>query len=182
MTLEWIRIKGGTCLFGDKARPVAIADLLCTRTPVTYANLGGPADSAIPVTGVNHDEASAHARRLDARLPSSTEWEWIASGPTRRRYPWGETEWTSSLAALRPADLRQPVAVGSYPAGATPDGVLDLAGNVWEWTRSVTLGRGAVIRGGSYASPPLYAQCTFLNAAPAELRSAGIGFRLVRPA
>jgi iron(II)-dependent oxidoreductase len=55
-----------------------------------------------------------------------------------------------------------------------------VAGNVWEWTASPAMGDGYVIRGGSYASAPLYAQCTFLNAAPAELRSAGIGLRVVR--
>lgn len=44
------------------------------------------------------------------------------------------------------------------------------------------MGGGALIRGGSFASPPLYAQCTFLNAAPVELRSRGISFRVVREA
>jgi iron(II)-dependent oxidoreductase len=58
--------------------------------------------------------------------------------------------------------------------------VLDLAGNVWEWTSSPAMGGGRIIRGGSYASPPLYAQTTFLNAAPAEHRSPGISVRPVR--
>lgn len=52
-----------------------------------------------------------------------------------------------------------------------------MAGNVWEWTATAVWGNGFVLHGGSYASPPLYAKCTFLNAAPAELRSPGIGLR-----
>ena len=70
--------------------------------------------------------------------------------------------------------------MGRFPAGATPEGMLDVAGNVWEWTATAAMGNGYVIRGGSYASQPAYARTTFLNAAPAGLRSPGLGFRVVR--
>jgi iron(II)-dependent oxidoreductase len=104
----------------------------------------------------------------------------MAAGPGRRRYPWGEAEWDPSLANLLPAGSSGPVRAGRFPAGATPEGMLDVAGNVWEWTATPAMGNGYVIRGGSYASQPAYARTTFLNAAPAALRSPGLGFRVVR--
>ncbi|WP_045875809.1 SUMF1/EgtB/PvdO family nonheme iron enzyme [Pseudofrankia sp. DC12] len=180
MSLTWRFVEAGTCLFGDRLRPIAVPALWWTATPVTYTDLGSGPGTDIPVTMVDWDGASNLARQLGGRLPRSVEWEWMAAGPGRRRYPWGDHEWAPGKAVLVPAGHEQPQTAGSCPLGATPEGLLDVAGNVWEWTATTVLGGGAVIRGGSYASPPLYAQCTFLNAAPAELRSPGIGFRLVR--
>jgi sulfatase modifying factor 1 len=178
---DWILIDGGLCRFGDDARPVQVRPLCWTITPVTPRHLGdrGPwAD--IPVTGISHAEAAAIAAELDCRLPRSAEWEWMAAGTARRRYPWGGADWDTRRAALLPCGHTGPVPVGDHPDGCTPEGMLDVAGNVWEWTATSVLGGGFVVRGGSYASRPLYAQTTFLNAAPAELRSPGIGVRLVR--
>jgi iron(II)-dependent oxidoreductase len=62
----------------------------------------------------------------------------------------------------------------------TPEGVLDVAGNVWEWTATRVPGDGAVIRGGSYNSPCGYARCAYSNEAPIAVQSAGIGVRVVR--
>lgn len=176
---RWVLIRGGTCLFGDDARPVHVGPLLWTVTPVTYADLGRHG-AGIPVTGISHADAAAIAARLGGRLPRSAEWEWMAAGPARRRYPWGDRDWEARLAALEPSGFTGPVPVGGHPGGATPEGLQDAAGNVWEWTGTPVMGGGFVIRGGSYASRPLYAQTTFLNAAPGELRSPGIGVRVVR--
>lgn len=177
----WLLIGGGICRFGDAARPVGIRPLWWTTTPVTPRHLGAHGSgSGTPLTGISHCEAAAIAVELGGRLPRSAEWEWMAAGAARRRYPWGDTDWQPGRAALLPCGYTSPVPVGKHPEGATPDGMLDVAGNVWEWTASPVLGNGFVIRGGSYASQPLYAQTTFINAAPAELRSAGIGLRVVR--
>ncbi len=177
----WVLIGGGLCLFGDAGRPVEVPPLWWTATPVTPAYLGRCGTGAgVPVTGVTHAEATAIASRLGGRLPRSAEWEWMAAGAGRRRYPWGDADWHPGRAALRPSGYPGPVTAGTRPDGATPDGMLDVAGNVWEWTASAVMGGGFVLRGGSYASPPLYAQTTFLNAAPAGLRSAGTGLRVVR--
>jgi iron(II)-dependent oxidoreductase len=175
----WLLIPGGQCRYGDNARPVEVAPLLWTATPVTPRHLGesGP---CVPVTRVSHEQAAAIARALGGRLPRSAEWEWMAAGAGRRRYPWGEAEWDPSLANLLPAGADGPVPAGRFPAGATPEGMVDVAGNVWEWTATTAMGNGYVIRGGSYASQPAYARTTFLNAAPAALRSPGLGFRVVR--
>jgi formylglycine-generating enzyme len=175
----WLLIPGGQCRYGDNARPVEVAPLLWTATPLTPRHLGesGP---CVPVTQVSHEQAESIARALGGRLPRSAEWEWMAAGADRRRYPWGEAEWDPSLANLLPAGADGPVAAGRFPAGATPEGMLDVAGNVWEWTATKAMGNGYVIRGGSYASQPAYARTTFLNTAPAALRSPGLGFRVVR--
>lgn len=180
---DWILIDAGTCLFGDDARPVRVAALWWTAMPITTGLLRQPGDPGMPATCLTQPEAAELAERLGGRLPRSVEWEFMAAGPHRRRFPWGDQDWNPARAALADTGLTGPVPVGRHPEGATPDGVRDVAGNVWEWTASAVMGGGGfVIRGGSYASQPLYARCTFLNAAPAELRSPGIGFRVVRPA
>ena len=180
MSLDWIEIPGGTCLFGDQARPVTVPTLLWTRTPITQEQLGDNPHQQRPVTDIDQATAAPIASQLGGRLPRSVEWEWMASGAKRRVWPWGDARWGPEMANLQDSGHGDTTDVTAHPDGATPDGLLDVAGNVWEWTASSTMGDGFVIRGGSYASPPLYAQCTFLNSAPAELRSPGIGFRVVR--
>lgn len=183
MDLEWIEVGGGVCQFGDDARLIPVPTLLWTRTPIAYGDMPGEHPGLglqFPVTEISHTEATEIARRLGGRLPRSVEWEWMAAGPQRRRWPWGNTPWQPAVANLRDSGHGTVAPVGAHPGGATPEGVLDVAGNVWEWTASTAMSDGFVIRGGSYAAPPLYAQCTFLNAAPAELRSRGIGLRVVR--
>ncbi|MFB9729688.1 formylglycine-generating enzyme family protein [Haloechinothrix salitolerans] len=180
MNIDWIEIPGGTCLLGDQARAITVPTLLWTRTPITQAHLGDDPRERRPITRVDHPTADHIARRLGGRLPRSVEWEWMASGSERRVWPWGNASWGPELANLRDSGYEDTTDVAEHPEGATPHGMLDVAGNIWEWTASSTMGDGYVIRGGSYASPPLYARCTFLNSAPAELRSPGIGFRVVR--
>ena len=178
---DWVLVQGGLCLFGDDARPVPVRSLWWTVTPVTPQHLGRSGESArLPVACLTQAEAAAAAALLGGRLPRSSEWEWMAAGAARRRYPWGDEDWRPGRAALLPSGFSCPVAAGSHLEGATPEGVLDVAGNVWEWTATTVVGGGYVIRGGSYASQLLYARTTFRNAAPAELRSPGIGVRVVR--
>lgn len=187
MLLRWTPVPGGTCRFGDNARPHVVGDLLVAVTPFTYRQLdrvGEAADADLPVTGVDHAEAGRIAELVGGRLPTSVEWEWLAGGPHRRLFPWGDQPWVAHLARLRGPGVQYegPGRVGGYLAGATPQGLLDVAGNVWEWTASPVMGGGYVIRGGSYASKPLYGRSTFRNAVHAERRSPGIGVRPVRSA
>jgi len=92
-----------------------------------------------PVQHVCFFEAEAYATWAGARLPTEQEWEkacaWDPAVARRRRWPWGDREWTPDLANLDGGALR-PAPVGAYPSGASAYGVEQTIGDVWEWTTS----------------------------------------------
>ncbi len=136
----------------------------------------------LPVTDVTWEDANAYAKWLGRRLPSEEEWEFAARGSDDRRiYPWGK-DWIPDAANVKADenDKRQLAPVGQFPKGASQFEVLDLSGNVWEWTSSDYVaypgGKIAprpgyknlkVIRGGSYDTVAKDATATFRVGYPA---------------
>jgi formylglycine-generating enzyme required for sulfatase activity len=160
-----------------------------------------------PVVGINWYEATAFCRWLTEhlndgyvyRLPSEAEWEFAARGVERRTYPWGDAEPDAERANygmyVQLSVYTMPV--GCFPAGATPEGLLDMAGNVWEWTRSEFRdypynpddGResGAdpakkrfTLRGGSWYNQPIYLRAAHRNHVNPDFRDYDLGLRLAR--
>ncbi|MGH3887382.1 MAG: formylglycine-generating enzyme family protein [Pseudonocardiaceae bacterium] len=133
----------------------------------------------LPVVGLTWLQARAVAEALGGRLPTAPEWERMAAGRSGRRFPWGDQDWTPRHANLRGTGYGRAVAVGRFADGATPEGMLDVAGNVWEWTATRRPGEGAVVLGGSYNALPRYAQCGYRNEVPVTVVSPGLGLRVV---
>jgi formylglycine-generating enzyme required for sulfatase activity len=126
-----------------------------------------------PIVTVTVDDAITFCRWIGGRLPSEAEWEKVARGTDRRRYPWG------SNLDLSQANLYStgPMSVGSYPTGASPYGAMDIAGNVAEFTSD------NILRGGSWKSFPHHGRVTNRSIGPwltRDFTNFDIGFRCVR--
>ena len=146
-----------------------------------------------PVTWVSLEDARAYASWAGKRLPHEWEWQYAAQGTDGRLYPWGN-EWDDSAVPLpdKSRTMRGPDAVDAHPKGASPFGVMDMVGNVWQWTEEFVdeHTRGGILRGGSYYQPQgsiwYFPQAYKLNEhgkllmmSPSMDRSAGVGFRCV---
>lgn len=149
-----------------------------------------------PVTWVSLEDARAYAAWAGKRLPHGWEWQYAAQGLDGRIYPWGN-DWDA--AAVPPKETgrarRAPTGVSAYPRGASPFGLLDMTGNVAQWTDEFSdeHSRAAILRGGDYYRPQgsmwyfpksdrLDEQEKYLLIAPGRDRSGVVGFRCVRDA
>ena len=140
------------CVKAGKCEPPSQVGSLNT-SPSTH--FGTPQFKDFPVIYVSWDKANTYCAwagasiGVTARLPSEAEWEMAARGSDGRVYPWGDADPTCALAnftsiviveeegTITTKDLActdGTVAVGGLPAGASPYGALDMAGNVYEWT------------------------------------------------
>lgn len=138
-----------------------------------------------PVVLVDHADAEAYAAWLSAktarrwRLPSELEWEKAARGTDGRRFPWGDGFDPARLNS-HDAGPFDTMPVGSFPAGASPYGVLDMAGQVFEWTASEGNPGRFIVKGGSWDDKGCgVCRAAARHARPADLRHILIGFRLI---
>ena len=135
-----------------------------------------------PVANIQWKEAEAYCRRVGRRLPSSDEWEKAARGIHGRIFPWGNRFDPARLNSYE-AGVRSAVAAGRYSSGASPYGVLDMAGNVWEWTTDWydpalrKVGRRRIIRGGGWGYGGAFARTANLGAVWPGERHPALGFR-----
>ncbi len=147
-----------------------------------------------PVTWVSIEDARAYASWEGRRLPHEWEWQFAAEGLDHRAYPWGETWEPSAVPIPDPSRmLRGPDNVDAHAAGASPFGVMDMVGNVWQWTDEYLDDhtRAAILRGGSYYQPQgsiWYFPQAYRNdqhgklllMAPSYDRAGTVGFRCAR--
>lgn len=181
------------------------------KTLSEYCNAGRPGREQHPMNCVDYRQAGAFCKWAGKRLPTEEEWEYVARGADGRTYPWGDQapgpehlnacgaecrtlaesqgwQWTSMF----PGDdgFAETAPVGSFPKGQSPFGVLDMAGNVWEWLDTQYCDSYAasqkcmdhrVTRGGSWSdgNPNLVRARYRHGRVPAE-RSSYVGFRCVR--
>jgi serine/threonine protein kinase len=123
----------------------------------------------------------------EIRMPAEWEWQWAAQGGLQaREYPWGNG-WDSRRANTFEAQLAETTIVGAYPGGAAACGVMDLAGNIWEWclnefsTLTIALNSPGqkVVRGGSYVYVGSFARAVVRSDDGPHFRNSNVGFRVV---
>ncbi len=146
-----------------------------------------------PVTWVSLEDARAYAAWAGKRLPHEWEWQYAAQGTDGRLYPWGN-EWQAAAVPVpeKGRALRAPDDGDAHPMGASFFGVMDMIGNVWQWTDEYVdeHTRAAILRGGSYYQPQgsiWYFPQAYRNdqhgklllMAPSKDRAGTLGFRCV---
>ena len=202
---EYILIPGGTYTMGELKKQVTVGAFYLAKFPVTnslyrlFVKTTGHREPGYwddkryneqdqPVVGVTWDDSVAYCEWLTEnskgykyRLPTEDDWEWAASRG-QREYPWGN-ELPDHNRANYEGKVGYSTSVGSYPAGATPDGLMDMAGNVWEWTDSIYEKDEdiRVVRGGAFDDDPYVLRCAYrCGDYPLVRGGVHVGFRVVR--
>jgi formylglycine-generating enzyme required for sulfatase activity len=210
---NWVTIPAGRFVMGEgeDAHEVELDAYRIGRYPVTvdefarYVEDRGAEPSKWeeqlvypnrPVVYVSWHDAVAYCAWAGARLPTEAEWERAARGTERRPYPWGSAEPNPNFANYNETKIGVPTPVGVFPQGATPGGIQDMAGNVWEWVADwyAEYEKGAnqrnpkgppegdirVFRGGAWRSRASYLRAANRDGLRPENRYFDIGFRCAR--
>jgi formylglycine-generating enzyme required for sulfatase activity len=212
----WMGSDGANVLDESPVRRVMVSRFQIARVPVTNAQYKAFVDatnhptpghwvngeivdgrSDHPVTYVDWYDANAFAIWCDVRLPTEAEWERAARGQRAGMYPWGN-ESADSTRAHYAQEVKKisTCSVYAHPLGASEYGVLDMAGNVWEWVSSAycaypydandgredaASGAERVLRGGSfYIGSEKHIRCTTRSSSYPTRRRDHIGFRVAR--
>jgi formylglycine-generating enzyme required for sulfatase activity len=213
-----VKIPAGEFLMGNKETErtplehrVYVSDFLMDKTGVTWrqykqfaAATGTPLPPDDPYWGIHDDhpavyvtweEAKSYCEWAGGRLPTEAEREKAARGTDNRKYPWGDEEPDPRRAVYRHNwgfEATEPV--GAHPSGASPYGLLDMGGNVWEWCldwyddgyfavspsrdpKGPPSGSAHVVRGGSWDSRPAVLSCSCRNWGQRGYREGDFGFR-----
>ena len=220
IAFDWVTIPAGEFTMGsndnDREKPihkVYLAEYQIARVPVTNEQWGMfLQDSGYnwakrnelwknglprgkekhPVVWVNWHDSMAFCKWAGVRLPTEAEWEKAARGTDGRKWPWGNNEPTVSLCNFN-KNVGDTTPVGNYPSGKSPNGCLDMAGNVWEWCSTayqaypykagdgredVTITNNSkVFRGGSWSDNDFNSRAAFRNYYTATFNFSFLGFR-----
>jgi eukaryotic-like serine/threonine-protein kinase len=133
--------------------------------------------SDYPVVGLTWRQAVIYCRSIGERLPLASEWEKAARGTDGRTYPWGN-DWDGRKANWdekgKLDGYKKIGPVGLFPEGASPYGIMDMAGNVWEWVDDF------ILKGGSWYSYPVSLRPGDPGQGPLVGRDDDIGFRCAK--
>lgn len=196
---ETIVIPAGRFLMGETLQTVELPEFRIGKYPVTNAayqhfveatghrrpdhwlkDNGYPSELAShPVVFVNWDSAVAYSEWLGARLPSEAEWEKAARGIEGRLYPWGN-EFIAAHCNTSESGSDGTRPVDAHPGGASPYGVLDMAGNVWEWTATNYDEEGIwrILKGGAWDYKGIKdTHCAYRVYFRPDFRNGAVGFR-----
>ena len=202
-----ILIDQGKYLFGEKkiaarksihpneqnSKFVMLSTFYIDRTEVTVANFkkfqpqynekpytDGKLCPQCPAMGIEWIQAYKYCKWAGKRLPNELEWEAAARGNSTNTWPWGNDYLPQNANTFGKEDgylFAAPVA--SFPMGASPFGVMDMSGNVWEWVKTESKS-SHLVKGGGWTSYTNQSKISFRNSVNAKLKNPTFGFRCAR--